>query len=154
MDNCPIHTHLNIDVAIGLDLARTLPSTRAKNVITESKRWFIHVTVVTSHSSILLMVPCNLILPSTFCPSLGFIVGIISDATEADASTWRRARGTRKGEVFLFWDSEVWILGHCYCWREAAGEQQLQVWLSAFCLSNAWQVPGTDGMALDTSSIT
>lgn len=50
MDNCPIHTRLNIDVAIGLDLARTLPSSRAKNVITESKRLFIHVIVMQAAS--------------------------------------------------------------------------------------------------------
>lgn len=98
MDNCPIHTHLNIDVAIGLDLARTLPSTRAKNVITENKRLFIHVllTQATSCQSSL-KVPTLLFLLlatfpslSAFSPSLllpfffkqRFFVGIIYDETE------------------------------------------------------------------------
>lgn len=72
MDNCPIHTHLNIDVAIGLDLARTLPSTRAKNVITENQRLFIHVILtqaISCQSSLkvpallfLLIFSCNLSL--------------------------------------------------------------------------------------------
>lgn len=72
MDNCPIHTHLNIDVAIGLDLACTLPSTRAKNVITENKRLFIHVNLTQAISCLSsLKVPTLLFLLIFSChPSL------------------------------------------------------------------------------------
>lgn len=169
MDNCPIHTHLNIDVAIGLDLARTLPSTRAKNVITENQRLFIHVILtqaISCQSS--LKVPALLFLLIFSCNlSLAVYLLSVSSATFFLNSVfcWDN----------LWWNWSVFKLGvdweargrlkyssvgtprlgfrHCYCWWEAAGEQQLQVCLSVLCLSNVWQVPGTDGMGLDTSSI-
>lgn len=86
MDKRPIRTRLTIDVAIGLDLARTLPSTRANDVITASKRLFIHVIVtqaLSRRASLATLQFCSYFHRLPTVP-LRFNVGIIYGTTGSE----------------------------------------------------------------------
>lgn len=153
MDNCPIHIHLNTDVAIGLDLQCILPraSERGKSLqrittylfmsflcsfhFTPSKEAVYQPRPLPNGNTLLfslaflptLFISAHLPCPSLFCclwNSGSCQVYLWCNTSVFKLGVKRKAEGG--SEVFLSIFYQDGVLVYCYCQAEAAGEHQVQ----------------------------